>query len=353
MTAGFSLRSAGFWLEAVAPYGDVQTTWAWGSDGGGLGSVEWQMDVAYDFDHPALRRGARVEVMDGAQRVGQATLGEPGRTDAGRSFSAIGVYRQAENFLCFDADLETTTVADTAIDEAHSRGCVLRRDESITTNPMNTDDVTEGLNYLGPLLTSVAVETGQRWWVDADCFIHMDDDQTTPTWHVVPGVSDPGTADDQYASALFGRYRSGADVLTATTKDEAAAQRWGDAEFGVDLTPFGSISEARADNRLAGLLKRGKSRLTFTDRLEVDANQLLTAGGRPASLSMVRGGHVVRVYGLSAYSQWLDGKSWLDFVIGEAIWANGADTVTIAPVDLASRTYEDLLAGNGSTALNA
>lgn len=344
MTAGFQIRSAGYWLDGVAPYGDVETTWRWSQEGGGLDTVRWAMDLPYDFDHPAIRRGARVELMDGASRVGQAILGEPGRTETGKSFTATGLYRTAETFLCLDAGGNTTTVPNTAVDQAAARGCPLTRSGSLSANPLNTDDVTEGLNYLDTLLTALALETSKWWWVDADAVIRLTETPTTPDWHLVPGVADPGVADDQYASVLFGRYRSGSSLATATATDAATAARWGTVEYGVDLTSLGSISSTRATNRLNGLLAAGKAKLTFTDRLEVDANQLLTPGGLPAPLSMVRAGHLVRAHGLGAYSEWLNGNPWLDFVIGEASWANGSDVAVIAPVGLASRTWEDLLA---------
>lgn len=351
--SGFSLRSAGYWLEAIAPYGEVSTTWRLSQAGGGLDLVEWKMDLPYDFDHPAVRRGARIELMDGAQRVGQAILGEPGRTDTGLTFSAAGVWHDAEAFLCFDGAGLTTTVPDVAITQATARGCRVRRVESISTNPLNTDDITDSLNYLDDLLSALATETSQWWYADADAVIRFMTTPTIPRWHLVPDVADPGTSDDEYASTLFGRYRSGSTLATATTTDTAALARYGPSELAVDLTPLGSISATRANNRLAGLLAQGRSRLTFTDRLEVDSNQLLTAGGRPAPLSMVRQGHLVRAHGLQAYSQWLNGKPWLDFMIGEATWANDADTITIAPVGLAARTFEDLLAASAPGSLKS
>lgn len=351
MTAGFDLRSAGHWLKALAPYGDVQTTWRLGNDGGGLDQVDWQMDLPYDYDHPALRRGALVEVFDGAARIGQAILGEPGRTETGLSFSAMGIYRQAERFMCLDGAAETTTTPDVAVDQAAARGCPLTRSGSLSAVALVDGNITEGLNSLSTLLTALAVEAEGYWMVDADAVIRIIEPPTVPDWHLIPGVADPGVADDEYASALIGRHRTGGALATVIREDTAATDRWGYAEVGVDLVPLGSMSTSRANTRLDGLLARGRSRLTFTDRLEVDGNQLLTAGGQPASLSDVRHGHLVRAHGLDAYSQWLNGNSWLDFVIGEANWANHADTITIAPIGLAARTWEDLLAESAPGAI--
>lgn len=351
MTVGYAIRSGGYWLDSIAPYGGVETTWRCSQEGGGLAQVEWQMDLPYDFDHPALRRGARVELMDGAERIGQADLGEPGRTDVGRSFLATGIYRQAERFACLDADGETTTIPDVAIDRAHAKGSALKRSGVVYSTAVVTGSVTEGLNTLATLLTVLGGEVGRYWTVNADGVIRFPAMPTVPTWHLVPGVADPGTADDEYASALIGRYRTSGGNVTAIREDTQATARWDYAEAPVDLTPLGNITAGRAQSVLAGLLASGRSRLTFTDRLEVDSNQLLTAGGRPAPLSMVRAGDLVRAYGLEAYSQWLNGKPWLDFVIGEATWANGSDVISIAPVGLAPRTWEDLLAATAKPKL--
>ena len=60
----FKLRSAGYWLDAVSYVGDLSVMSRFSRNGGGLAEVKWQMDLPPDYDHPALRRGARVEVMD-------------------------------------------------------------------------------------------------------------------------------------------------------------------------------------------------------------------------------------------------------------------------------------------------
>lgn len=357
---GFWLRSAGYLLESVAPagaIGEIVTTWERGEQGGGLGRVEWVMDLPYDFDHPALRRGALVEVMDGAQRVGQAILAEPGRTDTGRSFSALGIYRIAERYVCLDADGVTTTIPDEAVDQAAVRGAAhgapfLTRAGELSDNPLVTDSVTDGLNRLDVLLTNLAIETSKRWWVDADARIHLDADATEPDLYLLPGLVDPAPADENYAPMLFGRYIFGSTRATAAAFDQAASDRWGYREYGIDMGELGSISEARANNRLAGLLARGKSRLTLADRITVSRYELLTRGAQPASLAMVRDGQVVRVPGLAAYSQWLNGKPWLDFVIGEAVWPNGAEDITLAPINLAATSFEELLADTGPARLN-
>ena len=348
--SAFSLRSAGYWLASVAPFGDLAVTWRYGDGGGGLAEVSWSMDLPYDYDHPALRNGALVELFDGGQRVGMAKLAEPGRTETGRSFTALGVYREAEKFLCFDSSGTTSTIPNEAVDQAALRGCILTRGESLTDNAIVTGSVTEGLNYLADLLDAYAVETSQYWRVDGNGKIFAEPPPITPTWQLIPGVVDPQPASDGWATRLFGRYQTSGTLHTATAADAAAEARWGGRrEQGIDLTALGSIDSTRAGNRLAGLLARGKAKLSIADRLEVNRYQLQTMGGQPADLSMVRAGQVVRIHGLAAYSQWLDGNPWMDMPLGEVTWVDGADTITLAPINMAATSYEDLLAGGGAS----
>ena len=311
------------------------------------------MDLPGDYDHPALRRGAEIEVMDAGIGIGHATVGEPGRSADGLSFTADGLYRDLERFLCFDDEGETTTIVDEAVDQAIGRGLRVVRPESLATNAMKTDSVSEGLNYLDSLVSSLAEESGEYWWVDAKRALRMAPAETTPKWHLTPGFAVPGIDDSDYASHLFARYLSGSTLVTRDLEDTAASQRWGKREAAVDLTALGSISTGRVDNRLAGLLQRGRARLRFTDRFEVSAFDLLTAGGRPSSLSMVRNGDVMRVHGLSSYSQWLSGRPYLDVVLGEVVWQVGAQFITLAPVDFAGKSLTDRLTNRGAVALTA
>jgi len=349
--SGFTLRSRGYRLAGIRHTADISTLWTFGRNGGGLGEVKWQMDLPPDFDHPALQAGALVDVMDSGMVVGQAILGEPGRTEQGLEFVANGIYRGAERFLCFNAALESTTRADAAIDTAIGYGLPWKRPNSISNSALKTTDISDSLNTLDQLLSSLAEELGQYWRIDRNGVVVMEAAPTVPTWNLVPGFAYPGVDDIDYASHLFGRYVSGAALATREVQDAPASARWGYRQFGVDMTALGSISDARVDNRLNGLLKRGRARLRFTERLEVSPTDLLTAGGRPASLSMVRGGQVVRVHGLNSYSQWLNGNPYLDFVIGEASWANGASSMTIAPLDFSGKSLTDRLTVNAPSNL--
>lgn len=358
--SGFKLRStphgssSRYWLDAISYVGDLSVMTLFSRNGGGLAEVKWQMDLPSDFDHPALRRGARVEVMDSGLRVGYATLGEPGRTNDGISFVADGLFRDAERFLCFDDAGDSTTIANEAIDTAIANYHLgWSRLTSISANAMKTGSITDSLNYLDTLLTALAIELGKFWWVDADGAIRMDSKPTDPTYHLTPGFSPPGIDDTDYASHLFARYLSGASLLTRNLEDTAASARWGYRQMAVDLTSLGSISSGRADNRLAGLIARGQSKLRHTERIEVSPSELLTNGGNPAALSSVRAGRVVRMHGLTSYSQWLNGKSYLDFVIGEATWTNGADTISLAPLDFTGKSLTDRLTRRGAVPLSA
>ncbi|MBC7631100.1 hypothetical protein [Aeromicrobium sp.] len=351
--SGFNLRSGGYWLGSIGFTDALTTRFAWSQEGGGFHEASWEMDLPLDFDHPALQRGALVEVMDGGLVVGQGHLSEPGRIESGKSFTAQGIYREAEHYLCFTGGGASTTILDTAITSAISYGAPFTLPTSIATSPMITADAVQGLNHLDVLATSVAVEQGKRWFVDADGGFRMVANDTAPTWQMTPGTAYPGVADDDYATHLFARYNAAGTLTTRSKEDVAASQHWGYRQFPVDLTPLGAISTTRVDNRLAGMLARGKARLSFTERIEVGPAQLLTAGGRPADLSMIRGGQVVRVHGLDSYSQWLNGLPYLDFVIGECEWINGSDSIWLTPEQFSGRSLADRLTVRGSGNLTA
>lgn len=339
----YQLRCGGVWLNQIAPWGGLSVSWTWGAGGGGVGVVDWQMSLPPDFDHIALRRGSLVEVMDGGTVAGLATINQPGRTDDGLEFHATGIQRDAEHYLSFDGTGASTSTPDTAVDQAIARGLRWNRPDTLSAVPLVAGDVTQGLNYLSDLLNALTEEAGNRWYVDGSGAVRLALDPTTPTWQIVPGVADFVPADDDYATALFGRYIEGGTSKTATSTDLAMAARFGRREYGIDLTMLGGITTARADARLAGLRAHGKASLSLADRIEVTRDQLLTFDGTPAPLSMVRAGHMVRAYGTSGDVLALIGAPYVDFVLGE-VTDNDDGVLTLAPIDLAPRSLADRLA---------
>lgn len=342
------LRIGGLWASAIAPWGSLE----WGTKlRGGMDEITFSMDTDANFRHPALRPDVLVEVYDNAQRIGAGLLDEP--DVASGSFTARGLYRAAENYLCLTSVGANTSVANTAIDQAIARGLPWRRIASFSTTPYTGDGSTAGSapNYLHTLLDGVTDEAGTFWSLDPDGAVVNAPLTTVPSWHLGPGLTDLGLAEDQYASDLFGRFfNTAAAYQTVVRADADARAAFGRREAPVDLTPLGPIAATRAQQILDGLLAKGRARPAFTQSLEVSASQLISAGGVEADLSMVQAGQMVRSHGFFDDIRALDGRTYLDWVIGETKYADGEETITLSPQGLAPRDLAAVLAAIPSRA---
>jgi hypothetical protein len=151
-----------------------------------------------------------------------------------------------------------------------------------------------------------------------------------------------GLASDDFATKLYGRYKNlSAIYTTATASDDAAADRWGVVEEAIDMTPLGAISSTRADNRLSGLLSKGKARLGWTNPIEVARAELTTHGGIPGDPRFVRAGQMVQLLGLPDQSR--PGQMTVDVVIGETKYKDeDRGLLTISPVGKAPRTPAEI-----------
>ena len=302
------------------------------------------MDLPIGANVALFERRHLVEIFEGPVRRWVGTLSEPDRESW--TLNAQGLARAADHCLCLDAaGGATTSVPNTAIDRGITDGILpWTRPASISSVAFSNASTTDGLNYLTPLLDGFADEEGKRWGVGADGAVRMTADPTTPTYQTTPGVARLSLADDEYATHLVGRR-----MVTSTTyqshfrDDTDAADRWGVREFGVDLTGLGIITNLRAAAILEGMLAKGKARTGYTNRLEMDRTQLLTAGGVPAHLAAVTAGQMLRLNGFFDEGRSLAGKTYVDIVIGETDYVDGEDVITLAPVGLVDRSLQDVL----------
>ena len=82
--------------------------------------------------------------------------------------------------------------------------------------------------------------------------------------------------------------------------------------------------------------------------MTVSREQLTTPGGTPAHLSWVKGGQLVRQFGvLNEQGQPLP---YLDWVIGETHLDAGAESIGLTPVGLVPRVFETIMADTVSGA---
>lgn len=329
----------GTWLATVGAVGELK--WSTIADGGPE-QVSWRMPLPDTFTHPSLRTGKLVKVMFGSAPLWQGILNEPDNSEDGWQFTAIGLADEATGYLCLDAGGNTTSTPDVAIDQAIARGLPWTRPASLSATPFALSDATDNLNYLSDLLDAWATSQGKRWEVDATGAVTAAVDPTTPTWYMTPGSARIGLADDDYASNLYGRYKTAAaSYATVTVADSAAAAKRR-REYPVDLTSLGVVSSGTATNVLNGMLANGKARYAWTDAATPSRLQLTTPGGQPACLALVKAGDMVRVHGVINEQGTL--APYFDFIIGRTEYEDGADTITLAPTELAPRALGDVLA---------
>ena len=348
MIGAIQLRVGGQWL-IVDPhtFGDLTFSSSWP---GGCKEASWSSSTTYEARHPALVRGALVEVVYGGVRLWVGDLQEPVWDGENASFTASGLVRRGERYVAFDSLLETTDRADTAIDQANLRGTGLgwTRAASIPTTSLGTG-TTDPVNSVSALLDAHAEALGQRWAVDASGTVYMAADPTTPSYYVTPGAADLGIADDNYASHVILRHRTttGSPYRSAIYPSLASAAsayevKYGHSEWTRDVTDLGPMSNAAADALAQKVYERSKARPGWTNGLEVTANELLTAGGAPADLAIVAATGAGQLIRLNGVPDEVALTPYTDVVIGEAAWAVGSETVNLNPVDLAARTPEDV-----------
>lgn len=341
MSAAEQILVDGTWLSTIPSVygvGDLRYSTA----ARGCEQASWSMSLSPTFGHPALLAGKIVEIRVGPKNVWQGTLDEPDRTDNGWSFSAAGLAAEGESFLCFDEDLNTTSIPDVAIDQAIARGLPWKRPVSISAVPYADGDSTAALNKVGPLLDSWSLSESKPWGVNADAEVYAVTDPVMPKWYLTAGSGKVGLADDEYASTLFGRYQSDASTYATAMVEDPAAAFAHYREEGIDLTTLGYVDGTKATAVLDGRLADGKARYAWTKALTVSGLQITTPGGQPAFLPFVRAGDKARLFGV--VSQQGIPLPYLDFIIGRTELQAGAKTIVISPRELAARTLGDVLA---------
>lgn len=330
----------GTWVSSIGAWGDLKYSTV--ADGG-CEAASWTLNRPRNFSHPALRPGALIELKSGPHTFWSGELGadidfEP---DKGWSYGARGLVSQGEQAICFDGSLNTTSVPDTAIDEAIARGALdWIRSDSISSASFSDTDETDRLNKVNDLLFAYADEQNKRIRVDGNRVVGIYADPTVPDYYLGAGLAEVGFADEDYASDLYLRYYNGTGYATEHVSDASAAATLR-REFPVDATNLGTTTSGKVADVGAGLLAKGRARYAMTQALDVSRLQLTTPGGKPASLHRVRGGHLVRAWDVRVPQ----GPSlpYFDFVIGRTEHVDGEDAITIAAVGLADRTLTDVL----------
>lgn len=330
--------------DTLAPTQVDQVSW----NRRGPESVSWSMPPKI-----ALLRGGRrvVEVDDQGLVIWSGLMDEP--TDQTGSYSATGLPAEAYHYPALNGSGLPTTIPNTAIDQAVTKGLPWTRVQSFDAAALSSDLQGEHPD-LGTLLDAWTAKQDEQWRVTDRGYVEHYTRPTSPTWVLAPGFS-LGTEASEYVSHLAGIRL---DVLTVTTPsgsastrrvvavpevgDDDAAAKWGYRSDVVDLTELGVISEAFAQSILNGMRKRGRYRFGWTGSLLVRAGQLLGPYGAPARVSMPRGGDVVRVLRFWDDTQDYANHLYADLWIDRVILRPGDDTVELQPVGMVTRDFMSL-----------
>jgi hypothetical protein len=347
--------SASKWLAQIGPtgsWGDLSFSTRWGDGASGMFEASWTMALPPGFEGPLLRRGTLVEIFDGPWRIGSPLiLSEPAvgaGLDEPWSFNATGIGREVEgdnSFFCFrTSDGETTTVPSEAVDYAIANGWrIAGRDSNVPTGAIGGTATTDELMTVGSLLNEVNKVYTTRWAVNGENVLKFYADPTSPTYQISPGAVALGTADDDFASVVKFRYidSTTGKATTVTSTNTNVAARFGNRTYGVNRVNMPAMSAATAQGYADAILALSKGRLAWTNGLTVTPNEILTMGGRPADLSKVAedvgNGCMVRLHGIWSDLLEYNGQTWLDIVIGEAKYTDGAQTIQLNPIGLAAR----------------
>lgn len=344
------LRLAGLPADQIGSVTNLAWSTRYGHEGAcGMYDATWTMDLDPGYDHPALRRGARVEVMDSMVRKGSTLiLGQPERGVRGEPwrFTAAGVGREAERdngYYCLDALGNMTSRCDVAIDRAIDRGLPWAgRDSSIPTTPL-TDSADEP-NVVGALLNSASDEEGKCWGVGRDDIVRFITAPTTPDWHLDEGAAVLSPADDEYASTVLLRYRTTTGGYDTKTADgDAVEEKFGHREFLADATPLGPISGTRAQNLANGILAKSKGRMGFSSGFTLAEGQVTTPGGGPVDLSLIEAGQMLRMWGQLDELLPFTGRAFMDVILSEVRQEDRARVIQVAPIGLVDRRLAAVL----------
>lgn len=330
-------RIGGVPHSAIAPWTPVTYSF----DVRGCKEASWGFYLPAGERHPALIRGALVELMDGPAIIWTGVVSDVSWRE-GRVI-CNGIAYEAARYPALDGSGNASANPATVAAANMTRGWqILAVDSTVPSTAFTA--TAEGSNDQTALFDANSDALGQRWYVGADRVLRFAADPAYPTWHIRPKVVDLGTTDDEYASTVFVRYQSSASTYaTATRTDLAAQERFGFRGFMHDVTAYGVIATALAEAIGDGILLKGRARLGWTSSIEVTTFELLTTGGVPADLSMVEGGrHAVRVHGIYDDIVDLSGRTYLDVVIGESVYTDGSGVISLAPVGKSAETLEEI-----------
>lgn len=334
------------WLDSLGLGYSTQWSDSFGATGGG-GCDEATVTLAAPagYRHPDLRAGKPLTVKNGGYTVFSGQIDD---VDVDTwEIHAQGLSRLAADALCLDGSGNTTSIANTAIDQAIAEGYLpgVTRPTSISSTAYSASSSTTDVNTLDTLLDGVAQEAGKWWTIWADGIIRLEAVPTVPYYHLVPKAVDLPVTYEDYASVIKLRYYNSTSHAAATaTATDAEAAAFLKKALAVDATDLGEISATRAGNLAAGILAQGRATPGYTASVEASGWQLLNDNFAPVDPATVRAGRLVRLHGRFAAGPTI--APYVDFTIGRSSHdTTEPSTVTLDPMNLTTNgAQEDVIA---------
>lgn len=287
-------------LSAVVAWGDLETTTRISGDW----TATWGL-IAPPRSHiqknPLFRPRARVEVKVGPLTVWLGYLNRPD-WDSGQ-LTAIGLCRQAEGAVAvINSTLQTTSNPNTAIGQAIARGALTWRWSGSIHGKSVLGDTgqAEQFDSIAQLLDAAGEQLGWRWHVDRSGYLRTLPYplEVDPEWFITPDTVELGSTSAEQVDRVMVRYADSAASSALKSASYPATTPAGGFEKAVSLANQNAITTARATAIAKGLYDRTQGQPGWTNGVEVSPAQVMTPGGLPAPLPLIRAGHSIRLLGL-------------------------------------------------------
>lgn len=339
------------------PVGDIRYTTQWTVDSwSGPKSAECSVAVPLGYEDDFLLANQPFEVYSPAGGLLWGGLTDnPDWNEAGVTIHAVGYGATLKDFMAFEntGTPETpiwvkTFDADIAVDQAvlprtvdGQYGAKFTR-AGVELGEWDAEADAEAVTVM-TLLSRIAVAAGQHLYVDNFGQISYRDDPTEPSW-IVESPGYKGTADDTYATGVWGQREDGWVFATDADAIEAA-QQFGAKEITISLLNLGDISAANAKTYLEARIGLVGHRMGWTDPVALpDGYGVQDYGGVYTLPRWVQAGDMLEIPGV------IDSRSnpttfaAIRWVLGE-VTINESDypTGSATPVGFVPRDFNSSL----------
>lgn len=329
-------------IEALARVGELEVTHEW-PDGGT--AMTFTVLLPPTVRPPQIARGVRCDLMVGARPVWPGYLSEIDWSTG--SITAKGAITEGDSTPCLDGSGLTTSILDTAIDSAITRGEVTWiRPASLSATAYGAAGETGSLNSVTDLLAAWQTEADKRVYVDPARALRQAADPTVPTYHLLPGTPELSWSAEAQATRLIGRYQATTGGTLANVTVTADGARPPYVVKLIDMRARDVLDSTRASAVLQGIL-RDVTMGAWAGGIEVTTHQI---AGNPDLSEVAEAcgrGALFRKLGQRDPRPGRMPVAFVDFVCGQSTWKPIEDTITLTPIGGVARDMAAILSENG------